>query len=652
MNNKFKKILTLLIVCTVLNYNLAEFLYANINDVYEFCAVHNESVDIFSYVTTAESGKGKISPQKYYVTTFDKITHETDNRIDFNNKDNITGPSGVGRWRLPLWRYDGRPKDGTAVNIPVIIAHGALTNRHDVDYTSSRFDIADPCFSAAQYFAMQGRDVWVFEYRGQTEESWYSLRKKIEERLEDLYRDAGTDYPAPGAYIHAKYVKDYFVSSNYLDYNKGESWYVDKIVEDDYLEFYHIRDIMKEMEFTIDDVIHEDIPAVISAVLDITGQEQVQWVGHSMGGMIIYGFLCQEAYKNGQSQAGELTEELNGEICSLPPNSIHSVVTLSSPAVLIKYNIDKSVEKGGSSIISWVHCLTAASEWLYPYMPRYLAHDICKNFLLPPPTIDLVSMQYIKMFWHYVQMLDCPNDELPLRGSAITEEWQRRGNFPYFIKEANDTNPSYLDQMEGQAVSVNGLTLQGYRIETPITAVYIKNTNSTNKNGIEWDEKDSIGSLENLAPLKRRMGEKLRLIEIENMGHDEIAHGFKTGDTVVVRSNIDINEKIVDIEENGGYLERKVIGKPPSAAESTLIIDGRECTQTYPIVLRELNNYLGIISGEISEGTVNYESNNELVLKDLSIRNEANATFKSDKKVIMKQNFIAEEGTTFTAKIK
>jgi pimeloyl-ACP methyl ester carboxylesterase len=44
-------------------------------------------------------------------------------------------------------------------------------------------------------------------------------------------------------------------------------------------------------DFAIDQHIHEDAPALIAGVCERTGAEKVHWVGHSMGGMILYGYV-------------------------------------------------------------------------------------------------------------------------------------------------------------------------------------------------------------------------------------------------------------------------------------------------------------------------------------------------------------------------
>ena len=45
--------------------------------------------------------------------------------------------------------------------------------------------------------------------------------------------------------------------------------------------------------FDFDDYARLDMPAAVDAVLEITGQERLGWVGHSMGGMLLYSALTQ-----------------------------------------------------------------------------------------------------------------------------------------------------------------------------------------------------------------------------------------------------------------------------------------------------------------------------------------------------------------------
>lgn len=43
-------------------------------------------------------------------------------------------------------------------------------------------------------------------------------------------------------------------------------------------------------DFNFDDIVQYDVPATIATVRRLTGAPKVNWIGHSMGGMIMYGF--------------------------------------------------------------------------------------------------------------------------------------------------------------------------------------------------------------------------------------------------------------------------------------------------------------------------------------------------------------------------
>ena len=54
-----------------------------------------------------------------------------------------------------------------------------------------------------------------------------------------------------------------------------------------------------EGAWTVDDIVRYDMPAIIDHVLRQTGREQVNWVGHSLGGMIMFPYqqLSPEPYR-------------------------------------------------------------------------------------------------------------------------------------------------------------------------------------------------------------------------------------------------------------------------------------------------------------------------------------------------------------------
>jgi pimeloyl-ACP methyl ester carboxylesterase len=44
-------------------------------------------------------------------------------------------------------------------------------------------------------------------------------------------------------------------------------------------------------DWTVDDEVHHDVPAILEHVRQVTGQERVNWVGHSLGGMLMFAYL-------------------------------------------------------------------------------------------------------------------------------------------------------------------------------------------------------------------------------------------------------------------------------------------------------------------------------------------------------------------------
>lgn len=68
-----------------------------------------------------------------------------------------------------------------------------------------------------------------------------------------------------------------------------------------------------------------DVPALVHAVLDRTGADQLYWVGHSLGGMLLYAWLAQE------------------------PSTVAGGVTICSPSTFVAYEPSKTVKQW-----SWV----------------------------------------------------------------------------------------------------------------------------------------------------------------------------------------------------------------------------------------------------------------------------------------------------------
>lgn len=45
--------------------------------------------------------------------------------------------------------------------------------------------------------------------------------------------------------------------------------------------------------YTLDDYLEQDIPAILETVLEASGEPHVQWVGHSMGGILMWMYGCE-----------------------------------------------------------------------------------------------------------------------------------------------------------------------------------------------------------------------------------------------------------------------------------------------------------------------------------------------------------------------
>ncbi|MDA2916772.1 alpha/beta hydrolase [Nitrospinae bacterium AH_259_B05_G02_I21] len=140
-------------------------------------------------------------------------------------------------WTLALKRF--RRNGAPELLGPVVLTHG-------FSYNGAFWDL-DEAHSLARYLADRDFDVWVVSLRGagaSTKPGFSALKSIITTRWADL----------PATIPRAT-----------LDPRKA-NW-------------------------TVDDYIDHDVPAIISYVIQATGRPKLFWVGHSMGGMILYAYM-------------------------------------------------------------------------------------------------------------------------------------------------------------------------------------------------------------------------------------------------------------------------------------------------------------------------------------------------------------------------
>lgn len=141
-------------------------------------------------------------------------------------------------WAISLLRY--RPGKIDKTMYPVVLCHG-------LSYNSQFWDL-DKDVSLARFLCNAGYDVWVPSLRG----AGWSTKPPIS-RLRQLFL-RGDLYTTGGVFTSAG------------------------------------RGLLK-LNWTVDDHIHYDVPAILEFVCKETGTRKVHWIGHSMGGMILIGHL-------------------------------------------------------------------------------------------------------------------------------------------------------------------------------------------------------------------------------------------------------------------------------------------------------------------------------------------------------------------------
>ena len=121
----------------------------------------------------------------------------------------------------------------------------------------------------------------------------------------------------------------------------------------------------RKADYTFDDYVLRDVPAFLRYVTDVTGAPQVHWVGHSMGGMIIYAYL----------QRGD--QEL-----------MRSVIAVGSPPLI----------GDGNELVNLSLPLVPVAERIYDELPSGLFTKATGALAFP------ALLPQMHLFWNYDNM--------------------------------------------------------------------------------------------------------------------------------------------------------------------------------------------------------------------------------------------------------
>ena len=130
-------------------------------------------------------------------------------------------------WRLGVRHY--RSPNPDPGKLPVVLCHGLGLNATFWTITDNHL---------ASQMAARGYDVFLFDFRGAGENSQVGRHDRINKVMRHTFlRECG------------------------------------------------------ERDWNVDDLVHYDVPAILDYVQRQTGRDRVNWVGHSLGGMLIFPYL-------------------------------------------------------------------------------------------------------------------------------------------------------------------------------------------------------------------------------------------------------------------------------------------------------------------------------------------------------------------------
>lgn len=149
----------------------------------------------------------------------------------------------------------------------------------------------------------------------------------------------------------------------------------------------------KSYDWMVEDYITKDVPAIIDYVRQQTGSDQVIWIGHSMGGMVIYGHLIHSALEGKDAHVKEL-------------------ITFGSPGYIDFKNTDQLFSPG------WIFdYLFSNIDNLLESYPYLFNLDNYSNLLQILSLFGVSENQFLSMIWNPDNMDDDAATKLTYKGA-------------------------------------------------------------------------------------------------------------------------------------------------------------------------------------------------------------------------------------------
>lgn len=144
-----------------------------------------------------------------------------------------------------------------------------------------------------------------------------------------------------------------------------------------------------KFDWRIDDYIEYDVPAALDYVREKTGSDKVTWIGHSMGGMVIYGYLG----KYGQDKVDKLV--IIGSPVKFTPHDSFTLGVVSAGQSVFREGWGVPVHRGAILLSGYPEVMPEKIVGLIVNRDNFCDDTLCRYMANSVPDLSGSTMRQI-----------------------------------------------------------------------------------------------------------------------------------------------------------------------------------------------------------------------------------------------------------------